>query len=67
MNSEVMCNFLAAVALVFVFEGMMPFTNPQRWKKMLRILLHQSDKTLRIYGFVSMLAGVVLLAIVHQF
>lgn len=60
-------NFLSALALVFVFEGLVPFTAPERWKKILRKIIEQDEKVLRIMGFFSMLVGVILLTIVHQF
>lgn len=60
-------NFLSALALVFVFEGMMPFAFPEKWKKFLLGISLQNEKVLRIAGLCSMLAGVILLTIVHQF
>ncbi|KTD23185.1 DUF2065 domain-containing protein [Legionella londiniensis] len=60
-------NFLSALALVFVFEGIMPFAFPEKWKKFLLGITLQDEKILRITGFFSMLAGVILLTIVHQF
>lgn len=60
-------NFLSALALVFVLEGIMPFACSDRWKKMLFKVIEQDDKVLRISGFISMLAGVILLTVVHQF
>lgn len=60
-------NFLSAVALLFVFEGLMPFTAPDRLKRMLRKIIEQDEKVMRITGFFSMLVGLILLTIVHQF
>lgn len=60
-------NFLSALALVLVIEGLMPFGFPRRWKELLRKIIDQDDTVLRITGFFSMLVGVVLLTIVHQF
>ncbi len=60
-------NFLSALALVFVFEGIMPFALPEHWKKLLRKNIAQDEKVLRISGFFSMLVGVIILTIVHQF
>lgn len=63
----VIINFLSAIALVFVFEGLMPFSSPSRWQKLLRKIIEQDEKILRITGFFSMLVGVILLTVVHQF
>lgn len=60
-------SFLSAVALVFVFEGIMPFAFPVAYKKMLLKVIGQNERVLRISGFISMMAGVVLLTIIHQF
>ncbi|AHE66370.1 hypothetical protein Loa_00802 [Legionella oakridgensis ATCC 33761 = DSM 21215] len=62
-----LANFLSALALVFVFEGLMPFAFPEKWKKLLLRIAVQDEKVLRISGFFSMMVGVMLLAIVHQF
>lgn len=62
-----MINFLSALALVFVFEGLMPFASPERWKRLLLRIVSQDDRTLRVLGFISMLFGVFVLSIVHQF
>ena len=60
-------NFLSALALVFVLEGIMPFAFPTRWKKLLKKIVKQDERVLRISGFFSMLVGVIVLTIVHQF
>ncbi|KTD23842.1 Uncharacterized protein conserved in bacteria (DUF2065) [Legionella lansingensis] len=60
-------NFLSAFALMLVFEGLMPFSSPAKWKELLRKVIEQDERTLRITGFISMLVGAILLAIVHQF
>ncbi|HET9843718.1 MAG TPA: DUF2065 domain-containing protein [Gammaproteobacteria bacterium] len=55
----------AALALLFVFEGMMPFINPVRWKTMMQRISQQSDHSLRIMGLTSMLGGVLILYFVR--
>lgn len=59
-------DFLSAIALVFILEGIMPFAQTARWRKLLKMALEQDNRVLRTYGFFSMLAGVVLLTVVHQ-
>ena len=58
-------DLLAAIALLLVIEGMVPFLNPQSLRKMLETVSQLDDRTLRIVGLVSMLIGVVLLTIVR--
>ena len=54
-------DLLAALALFLVLEGIIPFLNPQGMKRALSRLLDIGDRELRIAGFGSMLAGVLLL------
>ncbi len=56
--------FLAAVALVLVIEGIIPFLYPGKWRNMVAMLAQVSDRQLRIMGLVSMLLGVFLLYLV---
>ena len=58
-------DLLAALALVLVIEGMVPFLNPGSLRRMLETVSQLDDKTLRIAGLVSMLFGVVMLYIVR--
>ena len=54
-------DFLAALGLFLVLEGMAPFLNPQGLKRALARLLTISDRELRIAGLGSMLVGVIIL------
>ena len=54
-------DLLAALALVFVIEGMLPFLNPQSLRRMLVTVAQMDDRTLRITGLVSMACGLLLL------
>ena len=58
MNSS---DFLAALGLFLVLEGIAPFANPQGLKRALTRLLQVQDRELRIAGLGSMLVGVVIL------
>lgn len=58
-------DLLAAIALLLVIEGIVPFLNPQSLRKMLETVSQLDDRTLRIVGLVSMIFGVVLLTIVR--
>lgn len=58
-------DLLAALALVLVIEGIVPFLNPQSLRKMLVTVAQLDDRTLRITGLVSMICGVVMLYLVR--
>lgn len=60
-------SLLSALSLVFVIEGLIPFAWPKRWKKFLKKIVAQDEKMLRISGFLSMMIGLILLTVVHQF
>jgi uncharacterized protein len=54
-------DLLAALALFFVLEGMVPFLSPGGMKRALAKLLEIGDRELRLAGLGSMLVGVLLL------
>lgn len=56
---------LTAVCLVLVLEGILPFINPAGYKRAVKAMLELPEAQLRILGLSSMIAGVVLLAIVR--
>lgn len=58
-------DLLAAIALLLVIEGMVPFLNPKSLRQMLETVSQLDDRTLRIVGLVSMILGVVLLTLVR--
>lgn len=62
-----MDDLLAAIALVLVFEGILPFLNPGRWKALVQMAAEQPDKNLRTMGFASMILGLMLLLVVRSF
>ena len=51
----------AAFALYLVLEGVMPFANPGAMKRALAQLSQLDERTLRVVGLVSMIAGAALL------
>jgi len=55
----------AAIALVFIIEGMLPFISPDRWRKLLTMANQMEDRVIRNIGLGSMLFGVVVLYLVH--
>ena len=56
----------AAFALYLVLEGLMPFLNPGGMKRTLLQLAQLEERTLRIAGLVSMIAGALLLYFVRS-
>lgn len=55
----------AAIALVLVLEGIVPFISPDALRKTYKRLMEMDDKTIRMSGLVSMIAGVILLTLVR--
>jgi uncharacterized protein YjeT (DUF2065 family) len=58
-------DLFAALALVMIIEGVLPFLYPARFRDLLRRLDELDDRTVRIVGFVSMMIGVLLLVLVR--
>ncbi len=54
-----------AFCLMLVIEGILPFIDPKRWRKMLLMLDEVDDTTMRLLGLGSMLTGTVLLYIIN--
>ncbi len=55
-----------ALALMLVFEGVLPFLAPTAWRDAFSRMLRFSDGQLRFMGLFSMLAGLLLLFISQQ-
>lgn len=49
----------AALALMLVLEGLLPFLSPDSWRQMFQKLLALQDGQLRFFGLTSMLLGLV--------
>jgi uncharacterized protein YjeT (DUF2065 family) len=58
-------DLLAALALMLVVEGILPFLNPAALRRTLEHVGQMDNRSLRIMGLVSMLAGVMLLYLVR--
>ncbi|MEX2149056.1 MAG: DUF2065 domain-containing protein [Steroidobacteraceae bacterium] len=54
-------DFAAALGLLLVIEGLLPFLDPAGMRRVLAAVSDHTDKALRIAGAASMLAGVVVL------
>lgn len=58
-------DLLAATALMLVIEGIFPFINPQAMRKLLLMVNEINDSGLRIGGFISMMAGLLILFLIN--
>ncbi len=56
----------AALALLLVLEGILPFVNPGRLRRALTAMNELSDGQLRVVGLASMLLGLLFLAIIKH-
>jgi uncharacterized protein len=59
-------DLLAALAIVCVIEGVMPFVNPAGMKRLLSRMASMEEREMRIVGLVSMLVGVAILYLVRS-
>jgi uncharacterized protein len=55
----------AAVALLLVLEGLLPFLGPEAMRRTLEQIIRLDDRALRTLGLVSILAGLGLLALIR--
>lgn len=58
-------DWLAAIGLLLVIEGILPFAAPALWRDGFRRMLELRDGQLRFIGAASMLGGVFLLLILN--
>lgn len=58
-------NLLAACCLVLVIEGLVLFAAPRGWQAMVREALKLDPRTLRMFGAAAMVAGLLVLRLVH--
>ena len=54
-------DIIRAVGLMLVFEGIIPFLAPRRWRDMASTLGKVGESTMRLMGLFSMLLGLLLL------
>jgi uncharacterized protein YjeT (DUF2065 family) len=58
-------DLLTALALVLIIEGLMPLLAPAVWQRAMQELSKYNPRVIRIGGIISLLAGAVLLQLVH--
>jgi uncharacterized protein len=56
----------AAMALVLVLEGILPFANPSALRRAWDAMRRLNDRQLRVAGLTSMLLGLLLLFLVRH-
>ncbi len=56
---------LGALALMLVFEGLLPFLSPTIWRQFFAKALQMSDGQIRFMGLSAMVIGVLLLYVWH--
>ena len=54
---------VGALALMLVIEGLLPFLSPASWRQMFERATRLSDGQIRFIGLISLVAGLVLLAV----
>jgi uncharacterized protein YjeT (DUF2065 family) len=53
--------FLMALALMLIFEGVLPFIAPNLWRETFRKITQMSDGQIRFVGLSSMIVGLLIL------
>jgi uncharacterized protein len=53
----------SAIALVLIFEGLLPFLNPGAWRRVFEWALQMSDAQIRLLGLSSLAVGIVVLLV----
>ena len=56
---------LVGLSLVLVIEGLIPFASPGRYRRLVEVICNIQDSRLRFAGGACMLAGLLLLYVVH--
>ena len=58
-------DFWAAMAIVLILEGLIPFISPRGYKNMVQQMAAMPEKMLRIVGLVLMAGGLLFLYLVR--
>ena len=57
---------LAALAIVCIIEGVIPFISPTRMRRLLGMMSAMGERELRLMGFFSILVGLLILLVVRS-
>ena len=60
-----MNDFIIAIGLVFVIEGLLLFIAPFRVKKLLNTVNNYSEKKIRLIGLLSIIIGIIIVGIIR--
>ncbi len=60
-----MIDFIVAVGLVFIFEGMLLFISPRRLKQVLKLISNFSEKKIRLIGLFSITIGLIIISVIR--
>ncbi len=58
-------DLFSALALVLIIEGIVPFISPETLRNTYKRITEMNDRTVRISGLVSMMAGVIFLTLIR--
>ena len=58
-------DFLAAIALLLIIEGVMPFLNPAGMRRAMLMVSQLNDRALRFAGLTAMVLGCLLLYVIR--
>lgn len=56
----------SALALVMVIEGVLPALSPKSYRKAMFAMMQMNERSLRVTGLVSMIAGAVFLYLIKH-
>ncbi len=56
---------LAALGVMLVVEGLLPFLSPGTWRSVFEKAVRMSDGQIRFFGLSSMVVGLLLLVLWH--
>ena len=60
-----MIDFIVAVGLVFIFEGLILFISPRRLKQVLKLINNFSEKKIRLIGLFSITIGLIIISLIR--
>jgi uncharacterized protein YjeT (DUF2065 family) len=60
MNWEL---FLSAIALALIFEGLMPFAFPEKWRQTVQTIAEMNAGQIRLFGSLAITVGLIILLI----